>query len=223
MITKTKGVVLSHLPYGETSIIAKIYTEEFGYQGFIVNSVRSAKSKTGMAYFQPFTCLDLVIYMKSSRDLQRISEFKPIMSWYADEIKKQTILLFLAEVIDKLLRNEHDSQPALFGFLWNGLSFFKTSDDVSNFHLQFLLKLSNHLGLDVLSGHELFTNMNQISDQEEIERLVNSLLDADLGEKVEANGELRMSALEVLVQYFHHHVPGFGQVQSLKVLKQIFR
>ncbi len=223
MITKTRGIVLSHISYGESSIIAKIYTEEYGYQGFIVNSVRSAKSRQGMAYFQPFTFLDLVIYMKTTRDLQRISEFKPVVSWYADSIKKQTILLFLAEVLDKLLRNEHESQPSLFRFLETGLSYFKQAENVSNFHLQFLLKLSNHLGLDVMSGQELFQNMNKVTDQAELESLINALLSAEYDQSIDASGELRFNALEALIEFYRHHVPGFGQVQSLKVLRQIFR
>jgi len=223
MIAKTQGVVLGHIPYGESSIIAHIYTANHGYQAFIVHSVRSKKSKHSMAYFQPFTFLDLVIYWKSSRDIQRISEYKSQMNWHTDDIKKQTVLLFLGEVVEKLLRNEHTEHPALYSFLRDSLTYFKSAPSIENFHLQFLLQLSHHLGIDISSGAELFENMNKVADRQDVESLINALLAADFADKIHASGDLRFQSLEYLMHYFHHHVPGFGEVKSLKVLKQIFR
>jgi len=223
MIAKTQGIVLGHIPYGETSIITHLYTANYGYQGFMVNSVRSKRSKHSMAYFQPFTFLDLVIYWKSTRDIQRISEYKSRMNWHTDDIKKQTVLLFLGEVVEKLLRNEHTEHPALFTFLTDSLSHFKKAQSIENFHLQFLLQLSHHLGIDISSGSELFENMNKVADREDVEQFINALLAADFGDSVQASGDLRFQSLEYLMHYFHHHVPGFGEVKSLKVLKQIFR
>ena len=75
----------------------------------------------------------------------------------------------------------------------------------------------------MLSGGELFENMNKVADQQDIEGLINQLLNVSFENKVEANGDLRYRTLEVLIHYFQHHVPGFGEVHSLKVLRQIFR
>jgi DNA repair protein RecO (recombination protein O) len=223
MITKTRGIVLNHIPYGETSIIARIYTEQFGYQGFIVNSIRSSKSKHSMAYFQPFTLLDLVVYWKNTREIQRISEYKSIVNWHADDIIKQTVLLFLGEVVDKLLRNEHTDNPALFGYVNDALLQFKQTKSMENFHLLFLLKLTDHLGIAIGSGSDLFENMNQVMRHDEIERLIDNLLNSEFEDIVESSGDLRYQSLSCLMEYFNHHVPGFGEVRSLKVLKQIFR
>ncbi|MCP4460233.1 MAG: DNA repair protein RecO [Cytophagales bacterium] len=223
MIVKTRGIVLNHIDYRESSIIVKIYTENYGYQGFVVNSVRSAKSRQGMAYFQPFTVLDMVLYMKSSRDLNRISEFKPLLHWYAEDIKRQSILLFLAEVANKLLRNEHSENKELFNYLLVGLQNFKSSRSVDNFHLIFLLQMTPLLGITVLSGEELFENMNKVADQLDINGLVDQLLYSPFDNQVETTGDLRYRVLEMLINYFQHHIPGFGEVHSLKVLQQIFR
>jgi len=223
MIVKTQGIVLSHVDFGERSVIVKLYTKDYGYQGFVVNGVRSAKSRQGMAYFQPFTVLDMVMYMKPSRDLHRISEFKSIVSWYAEDIKRQTIILFLAEVVNKLLRNEHTENPSLFNYLMEGIQHYKSSESVENFHLIFLLQMTSYLGITVLSGGELFENMDKVADQQDIENLIDQLLDSSLQNTIEASGDLRFRSLEVLMHYFQHHVPGFGQVHSLKVLQQIFR
>ena len=223
MITKTQGIVLNHIPYGESSIIARIYTQQFGYQGFLVNNVRSSKTKHSIAYFQPFTILDLVIYWKNSREIQRISEYKSVVNWHADDIRKQTVLLFLGEVVDKLLRNEHTENPALFSYLNNSLNFFKTTSSIENFHLTFLLQLTPYLGFGISTGEELFENMNQVMQHDEIEHLINELLSSNFSDNVPSSGELRHQSLTCLMDYFGHHVPGFGEVRSLKVLKQIFR
>lgn len=223
MISKTEGIVLGHIPYGETSIIARIYTLQHGYMSFIVNSVRSSRSKQSIAYFQPFSLLDLVIYFKPNRDLQRISEFKPLHSNLAPDIKKQAILLFLAEVLDKVLRGEQEENHSLYAFIKENLIAFKSQHYHPNFHIQFLLKLTSYLGINIESGQSIYANMNKISDHHEVEKYIHSLIIADFNAEVEANGEIRKNALEVIIQYFQHHIDGFGKVRSLKVLAQIFR
>ncbi|MFT3936946.1 MAG: recombination protein O N-terminal domain-containing protein [Chitinophagaceae bacterium] len=59
-IHHTKGIVLRTVKYGETSVIASIYTELFGLQSYLVNGVRtSSKKGPGKAsLFQPGSILD---------------------------------------------------------------------------------------------------------------------------------------------------------------------
>ncbi len=223
MIVKTQGIVLKHIDYKESSIIVNVFTKDFGYQGYVVNSVRSAKPKQGMAYFQPFTVLDMVTYMKPSRDLHRISEFRPLLTWQSEDIIRQSVLLFLAEVTNKLVRNEQTDNSVLFDFIINGLRHLKSSQSSQDFHLYFLLNVAPYIGISVLSGTELFKNMNKIDDQKDVVELIDQLLAGSYDTKIVTSGELRFRVLEVLIGYFQHHVPGFGEVHSLKVLRQIFR
>ncbi len=74
---KTKGIVLKTVKYGETSLIATLYTELFGIQSYLVNGVRSSSRKgPGKAnLFQPAAILDLLVYHNDLRNLQRIREF----------------------------------------------------------------------------------------------------------------------------------------------------
>ena len=76
MLHKTKGIVIGYIPYRESSIIVKLYTENFGIQSYIENGVRSAKGKNKIALFQPMTLLDVVVYHNDKKDLHRISEIK---------------------------------------------------------------------------------------------------------------------------------------------------
>ena len=48
---KSRAIALSYLKQGESSIIAKIFTEEKGLQSFIVKGVRAKKSKKKLGFF----------------------------------------------------------------------------------------------------------------------------------------------------------------------------
>ena len=56
--TTTKGIVLSALKYGDTSLIVKCFTEQDGVKSYLIRGVlKSKKGKLKPAYFQPLTQL----------------------------------------------------------------------------------------------------------------------------------------------------------------------
>src|SRR6266576_2549086 len=59
MIYRTHGIVFRTIKFSETSVVSKIYTEKFGMQSYIVNGVRSEKSKTKAAHLQVKSTLGL--------------------------------------------------------------------------------------------------------------------------------------------------------------------
>ena len=127
MLQKTRGIALSYIRYRETSIIARIYTEEFGLQSYIVNSVRTARSKNNkIALFQPLTLLDMVVYNKHDRDLHRLSEMKTSYPFQSlpFEVAKATIAMFVTEMLNKVLKEEASS-PALFRYLVDSVLFLE--------------------------------------------------------------------------------------------------
>ena len=158
MLQKTKGIVLSHIRYRETSIIVRIYTEALGMQSYIVNGVRSSgNARAGgsrMGLYQPLTLLDLVVYYQEKSNLQRVKEIRcsePFMHLPMD-FQKTGIALFLTEMLSKSLKGE-ESNPALFQFLHSSIRVLDTQEEgAQNFHLQFLLKLSRYLGFATLNS-----------------------------------------------------------------------
>ncbi len=62
MLCTTKGIVIHHFKYAEKSVIAKIYTEKYGLQSFLMNGVRNAKSKNKAVYFQPLSLVEINCY-----------------------------------------------------------------------------------------------------------------------------------------------------------------
>ena len=82
MIQKTRGIVLHVLNYSEASVIAHIYTEEFGMQSFLLNGVRKARARFNANLLQPLSCVEVIAYIKHSGSLHRVSEFSaaPVFS-----------------------------------------------------------------------------------------------------------------------------------------------
>lgn len=148
MLATTRGIVLHTINYSDSSIIAKIYTEAFGIQSYIVNGVRSSKAKMKIGLFQPLSLLELVVYHKNNQGLQRIKELKishPLHSIYSN-IAKNAMALFISEVLYKSLREESPNQP-LFDFLSNTIIYLELEEKYfSNAHLQFLAEYANYLG-----------------------------------------------------------------------------
>lgn len=65
MITKTKGIVLKTIKYGDASAITKIFTEEFGLIGFHVPSLFKNKGKIKPSHLQALNCIETETEVRS--------------------------------------------------------------------------------------------------------------------------------------------------------------
>lgn len=240
MLFKTSGIVLHYVRYGETSIIAHIYTELFGRQSYIINNVRSKKTAFGLNYFQPLTILDIEAYYKPGRDIQRLKEIRrhiPLDNIYSD-IFKSSIAIFIAEIIYKTL-HESESNPSMFEFLNHSIQFLDLMNNgISNFHIVFLIQFSKYLGIfpqiqlddldknvpdEILSGYlnedTLFLDLSKDA------RIMLSELTRrsyqDLAE-ITLSSQIRFELLDKLVDFYKLHFDNILKVNSLKVLKELF-
>lgn len=229
MITKTRGIVIKYLKYQETSIIVSIFTEQFGLTSFIVNGIRSPRSKRSIGYFQPCSLLDMVVYVKPNREIQRLSEYKFLVSkpQIQQDIRKGTIILFLAEILSKLLKHEQgESHEELFQFLLRSiLTFDAMNTMIENFHLHFLLKMLPYVGLSVVDGPSLVRSMEleMIEEDQQLINFISKILVSDYTDAVGGTGDLRFKALALVLKYYEHHTDQLGEIKSLKVLHQVFQ
>ena len=223
MIVKSRGIVLSYMKYGDTSIIARVFTEEYGYGSYIVNSIRSQKSKKSIGYFQPFSLLDLVLYVKETRELQRISEFKshhPLHHIHHD-LTKSSVTIFLTEVFSKLLQSEQSPNPHLYEFAEESITAFDLLEkNIANFHLQFLLKVGPHLGFAIDDIENLFSSTGKIAPSNEEYHTMDLLMKEDYGTDIPMSRDSRNSMLEIILNYYQHHAH-ISRPKSLEVLRSI--
>lgn len=221
MISKSKGVVLRHIKYKETSLIVDIFTREFGLTSFIVNNVRTRRPSFPISLFQPLNILDLVVYLKNNDGLQRFSEAKnnPVYKSIYKDFKKSTIILFLSEVLFKSMK--HESHPEnVYDFIESSLIHFDLQKiAVSEFHLKFLLRLTQFLGF---SPGDSNTLMNQLLQQDSIyEEKIDLLIHKDYNELVIENYEDRIKILDHIIDFYVLHIDSFGEIKSFKILHTI--
>ena len=227
MIYKTKGIVLNYIKYRESSIIVKIYTELFGLQTYIVNGIRSAKSRQKIALYQPLTQLDMVVYHKPGKDINRISEYK-CAAYYTSiphNITKSSLALFLTEILIKSLKEETEDQD-LFQFITDSILILDHLDEnFESFHIQFMCKLSKYLGFSILSADEVFGQVHLHTNHRELAKYEKDLLDrlirVNYQEAPATNGAVRRDLIEVLIKFYKLHIASFGEVKSLSILAEV--
>ena len=240
MLHKTRGIVLHHIKYSESSIIAYIYTEGFGRQAYLVNSVRGKKTTSRANLFQPLFLLELDVYYKPQRDLQRIKEFRNILPFKTIpyDVIKSSIVLFLAEILYRTLREE-ESNPTLFDFLINAIQLFDNSTKgILNFHILFLLQFTKFLGVFPINNFSLINRYLDLKNgtfvtskpfhpyylEKDLSQIFSQMLNKELQEfnSVIFPAGKRGLILEKILEYYHLHVEGLGTVKSLKVLREVF-
>ncbi|AKD03055.1 DNA repair protein RecO [Pontibacter korlensis] len=234
MLVKTRGIVLSNIKYRETSIITKIYTEALGVQSYIVNGVRKKGNGSRIALFQPFTLLEMVVYVSHRGGLSRISEYKTNYSFVSIpfDIRKSSVLLFLSEMVSRTVKEEEENLP-LFHFLYNAVvTLDEMEKGFENFHLVFLLQLSFHLGFGPSSGAEVveqvaFSPNAQVGSsaptvlamqvhEEYFDQLLQEPDYANI-----PNGKVRRELLDILIRYYQLHVDKLGDIKSLAILSEV--
>ncbi len=242
MLSKTKGIVLKTIKYGESSIITTIFTSELGKLSFIIQGIRSTKAKNKRSgLFQPGTLLDLVIYNHPNKNLQRINEFHADYFYKSldENVIKNSICLFTIELLLRLLP-EQAPNSLLFEFSKNYLIALDVADstEIANYPLFYIINISNILGFEMIGTHsdklsvlglrpnETKENMpNEISViyQEDFNAL-QDLLNKNEIEKIsqiKMNSFMRFRLLEWYISFLNEHLQPIGQIKSLPVLKAV--
>jgi len=144
----SRAIALSYIKHGESSIIAKVFTEEKGLQSFIIKGVRSEKSKKKLGLFQALQLSNINATYLPKKSLQYLTDISLLNSQMEEGInmKKNFLSLFIAEVTSKILRENEVDKP-LFQFLWNLKNTLASANEIDpNFPILFMIDLSKYMG-----------------------------------------------------------------------------
>lgn len=227
-LQKTEAVVLSSLKYRDSSLIVNVFGKSHGNMSFIVNGVRSAKSKMKASMFQPCQLLDVVYYENKKGDLHRLSECKSTFAYSAIpfDVAKSSIVLFLSEILNKALKSEGENE-SLFEFIKHAFIFLDQSVVSSaNFHLRFLLKMSVYLGFGADQIQETVQQIEQQSGKYVSDRnivVLENLMDSDYGQELEISKQERAEILDLLLAFYRLHIDRMTDIKSLAVLREVLQ
>lgn len=238
MLITTKAIVFSALRYGEADLIVKCFTLQSGLKTYLLRRVlKSKRGKLKSSLFQPLTQLEIVASHKDRGSMESMREAKimvPYKTLHTNMIKS-SVVFFLAE----MLRNsvvEEETNPNLFHFLESSLTWFDDHEVTGNFHLLFLLKLTQYLGFypddsqvdkpvfDLLDGTFQPVETNNYCISGENLEILKQLLgtDFDTLSGIRLNQTSRSGVLLMLLEYYQLHLQGFRKPISLSVLNEIY-
>ena len=236
MLITSKAIVLNAIKYGDYDLIVKCYTEQ-GLRSYLVKRIyKATKGKLSPAFFQPLTQLEITANYNNNRTLHFIKEAKissPYTTIYNNVIK-QTMMVFLSEVLSHALKEEEENE-LLFSYLETAFQWLDANSETANFHLVFLMNLTKYLGFYPEKGNQFlyfdliegkFTNhliSNLYISGKNLDYFKVLLgTNFDGLEQLKLNKTNRQDLLEILIQYFELHLPGFRKPRSLEVLKAVF-
>lgn len=236
MLVKTRAIVLNSIKYGDSGKIVKFFTQTHGIKSCIAKSVYTKKNRVNPLLI-PFNFVELVYDEKPHQSLFFIKEINPTQHFNSiyQLPAKTTIVLFLAEILHSVLKEE-ESNLGLFRFLENSITAFDQKENAySDFHLWFLFHLTSFLGFypnleksaryfDLTNGisTDQILSDNYISDQEL--QLFKKISVQDFVNQTSNhfNQNQRKSLLSVLLKYFELHISDFRQPKSLEILNRVF-
>lgn len=221
----TQGFVLREIPYGETSSIVKIYTQNKGLSSFILKGLRASKAAKGKLALLPLLKIDFsYIDFREHQNLSHIKSYRAVGVQHKlySNYAKLSMLSFFAEILSKSCA-EHQADNLIFSYIDNFLEKFAQEEKFSHYHILFLLEMTRLLGCypsrDELENHFFFS----ISIEEEAKQLFLEVLRSQDGEKklMELSYTERKMLLEILVKYYCHQF-SISELRTYTILKEVF-
>lgn len=239
MLETTRGLFLHYIDYSDSSVIARIYTEKFGQQSYIVSGAHSKKSGARINLFQPLYLLDLEVYHKPGRGVQRLKSARINFPFnhLPFDIRKSSQAIFIAELLMKCLKEE-EANAEMFGFLFHAACLLDlTEEGNNNFLISFLFRLTRFLGVEPQAppptGFRFFDLVSASFKQHE--PVHHRFMDAELSQKfaelfqtdfselskLSWNNRHRRALLDHLLDYYAIHLDMATNLKSLAVLKEV--
>jgi DNA repair protein RecO (recombination protein O) len=242
MLSKTNGIVLRSIKYGESSLVTTIFTSVYGLQTYIVQGVRGSKpGKNRAGFFQPGQMLELVVYQQPQKNMQRIREFQAayLYNGMQENVVKNSIVLFSVEFLLRLLP-EHAPLPVLYDMV---STYFVSldkipADRVANFPLYFIIQCSRLFGYELKGS---YTQQTPYLDMQEggftmdapsatyavnnedtvaLDQLLKAAAYEEL-DRVHMNADMRMRLIDWYIMFLQQHTQHMGNIRSLSILRMI--
>ena len=227
----TPGIVLHTTPYGDTSVIVKVFTRLLGVQSYIIKGVRGPHAKVKQNLLQPFSCLDMVVYDNTKAELNYIKELSPRCACTEATPVENALRFFMTEVLYKSLQ-EAEPMPALFDYAEQAAA---VADPLAaaNLPISFLLTVSRHLGIEPMDNYCPREPLFDIQEgryvsaptETTLSPRLSSLLHDYLTSVTTPQSPLsdRRLLIDSLLAYYQLHITGFRHFTSHEILHTILK
>ncbi|MEZ5037710.1 MAG: DNA repair protein RecO [Chitinophagales bacterium] len=236
MLEKTEVIVLKATKYGETSLIVKLFSEKFGCIPIILKGIRNGK-KNNAGLFQPGYILELNIYYRENKQLFQVKDYAVAYNYQsvAQNIGKQSIVLFIVELLLNVLREHHANKEIFYYIKEFILKLDNEEHRIKAYPLILMYELSQFLGIEPLinqSPTQIYFNLEKGSFDTTFDarlcldiyhsnlfyHFINSLTTQD---QFSISANEQQILLDIWLNYYSIHIPEFRTMQTPKILHDI--
>ena len=239
-MSNSRALVIKSIKQGETSSIVSCYLEEIGYKSFLVKGLYSSKkSRFSKAHFFPLNIINIHYSSNESKKLGFIKEVKSevLFNTIHSDIQKSSVVVFLSEILNSVLREELEVNKDLFDFLLNSLIWYDNVRECNNYHIKFLIELSKYIGFhpNIISENDPYLCLES-GTTSKIKPSGGSINGEDLklfkkllGMKFEdlntisISRESRTRILKKIINYYSLHLQMFKTPKSINVFAEVFK
>ena len=216
MTQNTELIVLHTTKFGENSLVVHTLSKDYGRRSFLV---KGAGKKSMMSLFLPLNVLeaDILETNKSTLFTARNLTAKHPLLGIRNNMFKNSMTMFMSEVLYRVVKDGAYEQ-GLFEWCEKDILLLDAiQTDFSNFHIRFLLELTVALGFSPES-QDLMPFVGE--HYPAVEKFM-TLPFAD-SMLIPLNGAARNEIAEEILRYIEYHTESSVNVNSLKVLRELF-
>lgn len=215
MTTATELIVLHTTKFGENSIVVHTLSRDYGRRSFLVRGA----GKKAMSLFLPMNILeaDITESSKSTLYTARNLSAKHHLLGIRNSVFKNSMTMFISEVLYRALKDGTAEQGLYEWCEKNIILLDAIESEFSNFHIYFLLELAVVLGFSPVT-RDLTPFVGSHTDvvrQFMSEQFAQAML-------IPLSGAVRNEIAEGILRYLEFHTESSLNVNSLKVLRELF-
>lgn len=216
MVKVTELIILHTTKFGENSIVIHTLSKEYGRRSFMV---RGAGKKSLMTLFQPLSVLEAEIQESNLSKLytaRHLTARLPL-SGIRNSVYKNAMTMFMSEVLYRTVKDGAD-EPGLFEWCEKNILLLDVIEsDFSNFHIRFLLEFAIALGFSPESRdlQPFVGDHYPVVERFMKEPFAESML-------IPLSGRVRNEIADEIIRYIEFHIESSLNINSLKVLRELF-
>ena len=215
MTTNTELIVLHTTKFGENSLVVHTLSREYGRRSFFVRGA----GKRGMSLLLPLNILEADIQESSKSNLYTARNLtaRCPLSGIRGNMFKNSMTMFMSEVLFRVLK-DGVNEPGLYEWCERNILLLDAiQTDFSNFHIRFLLELAVALGFSP-EAKDLEPFVGEYYPV--VERFMQESFAASM--LIPLSGSVRNELSENILRYIEFHTESTVNVNSLKVLHELF-
>lgn len=216
MVKDTELIVLHTTRFGENSLVVHTLSKEYGRRSFLVKGLGK---KSIMSLFLPLNILeaDIVESSKSNLYIARNLVARHPLLGVRNSLFKNSMTMFMSEVLYRVIKDGTNEQGLFEWCEKNILLLDAIETDFSNFHIRFLLELAMVMGF----SPQAFDLKPFVRDHYPVVRDFMTLPFAE-SMLIPLSGPVRNEIAEEILRYIEFHSDSAVNVNSLKVLRELF-